>query len=309
MLDRIKFHTYQHFLNQWVDYYEHGNQTKMGGIRNIKQFREAIKHIAIRRERSEVMPELPTVNRMKLVCEIEDSARKTYENEVSEFVKWYNNLVISGDEENAMNDTTAIARLQRMRHILGLAKIPSTVDWVAEFLQETERKLVIGVHHIDVGHVLVQQLRNRIANPEPDEDKIICEVFHLTADLTDEASYELRQKFINSPRAIIVASTLSAGEGTDGLQKCCSDMVIHERQWNPMNEEQLEDRLIRIGQDSQKVNCTYVHCDNSVDTHLDLIVETKRRQFHAVMNNGVMPEWQQSTIISELIKSIVNSRK
>src|SRR6185295_12683365 len=255
MLDPVKFHGYQHFLNTWVDYYQHGNRTKMGGIRRIKEFKQAISHIAIRRERNDVMPELPTVNRMKLVCEIEDSARKTYEDEVSEFVKWYNELVISGEEDNALTETNAIARLQRMRHILGLAKIPSTVEWVEEFVEETGRHLVIGVHHKDVGELLVRQIK----------ELNICEVYALTASLSDTENQRVKLAFINSPLAVMVASTLSAGEGTDGLQKVCCDMVIHERQWNPMNEEQLEDRLIRIGQDSQKVNCTYVHAENTTD--------------------------------------------
>lgn len=104
----------------------------------------------------------------------------------------------------------------------------------------------------------------------------------------------------------MVASTLSAGEGTDGLQKVCYDMVIHERQWNPMNEEQLEDRLARIGSIApQKINVTYIHADDSTDTQLDSIVEQKRRQFHAVMNKGELPQWNQGSIISELGKMII----
>lgn len=299
ILNPQKFYSYQHFLNTWVDYYMHGNQTKMGGIKNIAKFREEIKDIAIRRERNDVMPDLPTVNRMKLICEIEDSSRKAYDDEVSEFVKWWNELVISGEEESAGAEQNAIARLQRMRHILGLAKIPSTVEWVEEFLEETDRHLVIGVHHKDVGQILVNQLKSLNQ----------CEVLALIAGLSDEENQRIKDRFISLPRAIMVVSTLSAGEGTDGLQKVCCDMVIHERQWNPMNEEQLEDRLIRIGQDSQKVNCTYVHAENTTDTHLDGIVETKRRQFHAVMNKGKIPDWNQSSIISDLIKSVVAGAK
>jgi hypothetical protein len=299
MLNPQKFYSYQHFLNTWVDYYMHGNVSKMGGIRNIPAFREAIKDIAIRRERNDVMPDLPTVNRMKLTVEIEDSSRKAYDDEVSEFVKWYNELVISGEEDSGKTEGEAIARLQRMRHILGLAKIPSTVEFVEEFLDECDRHLVIGVHHKDVGIILTQQLKNLNQ----------VEVLALTAGLTDEENQRIKDRFINLPRAILVASTLSAGEGTDGLQKVCSDMIIHERQWNPMNEEQLEDRLIRIGQDSNSVNCTYVHAENTTDTHLDGIVETKRRQFHAVMNKGEIPKWNQSSIISELIEALVRGKK
>ena len=295
MLSPTKFWSMQAFLDQWVDYYMHGNQPKQGGIRNVAKFKEYTKDLLIRRERDDVMPQLPKTNRVRLTCQIEDSARKTYENEVSEFVKWYNELVISGEEDSSTSQQGMLARLNRMRHIIALAKIPYTVEWVDEFLDETDRHLIIGVHHKDVGLILESQLKSLNK----------CDVFTMTSTQSDDERHRIKMAFINSKRAIIVASTLSAGEGTDGLQKVCYDMVIHERQWNPMNEEQLEDRLARIGSIGQKVNVTYVHADDSTDIQLDAIVEAKRRQFHAAMNKGEMAQWHEGSIISELSKMLV----
>jgi SNF2 family DNA or RNA helicase len=304
MLNPKKFHSYQNFLDTWVDYYWDGAKYKQGGIRNIPAFKQAISDIAIRRERADVMPDLPSINRMRLICEIEDSARKRYDEEVSDFVKWYNELVINGEEDSAASETNAIARLQRMRHILGLAKIPSTIDWVEEYIEETDRHLVIGVHHKDVGMLMLSELKRLVK--ESGEN---IEIVALTAGLSDVENQSIKDRFIRAKRAIMVASTLSAGEGTDGLQKVCSDMVIHERQWNPMNEEQLEDRLVRIGQESKKINCTYVHADNSTDTHLDRIIEQKRRQFHATMNKGAIPPWHEVNVIKELTAALIEGAK
>jgi hypothetical protein len=73
-----------------------------------------------------------------------------------------------------------------------------------------------------------------------------------------------------------------------------------------MNEEQLEDRLARIGSIApQKINVTYIHADDSTDIQLDAIIEQKRRQFHAVMNKGEMPQWSEGSIISTLSKMLV----
>jgi SNF2 family DNA or RNA helicase len=297
MLNPQKFWSLQNFLDTWVEYYMHGNRPKQGGIRNIPKFKEFTKDLFIRRERDEVMPELPKTNRVRLTCEIEDHARKAYEEEVSEFVKWYNELIISGEEDNASSESGMLARLNRMRHIIALAKIPYTLDWVEDFVEETERNLIIGVHHKDVRLLLVSQLKK--AHPD-------INILAMTASQSDDERNKIKAQFINGPRAIIVASTLSAGEGTDGLQKACYDMVIHERQWNPMNEEQLEDRLARIGSIApQKVNVTYIHADDSTDIQLDAIVEQKRRQFHAVMNKGEMAQWHTGSIISELSKMLV----
>lgn len=299
MLDPKKFWSYQQFLNQWVDYYWDGARQKQGGIRNPAKFKEYIKDLAIRRERTEVLPELPLINRMKLTCEIEDHARKAYEDEVSDFVKWYNQLVIDGAEDSAEASQSAIARLQRMRHILGLAKIPTTIEWCQEFIEETDRKLVVFVHHIDVGQIIFNQLT------EIGRESGI-EILKITSEMNAEERFATQERFNKLPRTIMIGSTLASGEGLN-LQTC-SDCVMHERQWNPMNEEQAEGRFIRIGQTAQSVNATYIHADKSVDTHLDKIIEEKRRNFHVVMNKGEMPIWNESNMIKELTQLIVNGR-
>lgn len=294
MLDPKKFWSYQSFVNQWVDYYWDGARYKEGGIRNIAKFKEYIKDLAIRRERIEVMPELPTINRMRLHTKIEEHAAEAYEKEALEFVKSYNEAVIGGMEDDGKVQMNQIAQLQRMRHILGLAKIPQTMDFVEEFLEETDRKLVIFVHHKDVHSIIAQQCK----------DLNQVEVLSLTAELSASERFEMCEKFNKLPRSIMVASTLAAGEGLN-LQTCC-DCVMHERQWNPMNEEQAEGRFSRIGSVASSINATYVHADQpgSVDIHLNAIVEGKRVNFHKVMNNSEMPVWKESSMIKELAMRI-----
>lgn len=298
MLDPVKFWSYQSFLNTWVDSYWDGNKMKEGGIRDIKRFKEHIKDLAIRRERAEVMPELPLINRVKLHVKMEDVAQKSYDNEVSDFVKFWNNLVISGDEDSASAQMEAIARLQRMRHILGLAKIPATMEFIEEFLEETDRKLIVGVHHKDVGELLYRQ-STELAK------EYGTKVLKLTGEMSSMERFETQEEFNKLPRCILIASTLASGEGLN-LQTA-SDIVVHERQWNPMNEEQLEGRCIRIGQLAQSVTATYVHADSdtSTDIHLDKIVEMKRRQYHAAMNKGEQVQWNEQSLIKDLIKSLV----
>lgn len=300
MLDPIKFHSYQSFVNTWVETYYDGAKYKEGGIRNPVKFREYIKDLAIRRERVEVMPELPLINRMKLHCVIEDHAKKAYDESVSEFVRLWNNAVIGGEEDTFGAQSAMVAQLQRMRHILGLAKIPSTMEFVEEFIEETDRKLIIGGHHKDVCELLYRQCEV-LAKPEH------IPVLKITGDMSGSERFDVQEQFNSLKRCLMVVSTLASGEGLN-LQTC-SDMIVHERQWNPMNEEQLEGRMVRIGQLAQSINATYIHADGdgSVDIHLDKIVESKRIQFHAVMNKSAMPAWNEQSLIKELMASIVNS--
>src|SRR4030095_11661101 len=61
LLDPIKFHSYQHYLDTHVDYYWDGAKKKMGGIRNIPRFKQLTETLVIRREYNEVMEEFPEV--------------------------------------------------------------------------------------------------------------------------------------------------------------------------------------------------------------------------------------------------------
>ncbi len=296
MLDPIKFHSYKAFVDRWVNKYWQGNKEKEGGIREPERFREEIAHIAIRRERAEVMPELPLISRNKLLCEVPEHARKVYNEEQTKLIQNYNDAVLEGREDGFEAHQKLMQSLIIMRQILGIAKVPTTIEFAKEFLEDTDRKLVIFVHHKKCGELISEQLKLHCA------EESLPQPLVLTADLNSLERSSVANKFNSNGTRVLIASTLASGEGLN-LQSC-SDCIMHERQWNPANEEQAEGRFIRIGQTAQAVIATYVHADNSIDTDLDKLVESKRRQFHETMNKGEMATWNEQGLISELIAGI-----
>jgi len=293
MMAPMKFHSAEAFKRQWVDTYWQGNVLKEGGIRNIERFREYTKDICIRRERTEVMAELPLVNRTKLNVVMDTSQEAVYDEAVEEFVKWYE------EEAENMGGMAIIAAMAKMRHLVALAKIPTTLEYVDEFVEETDRKLVVFAHHKDVQEMLYDDIKAKYGKDIP--------VMKIVADMNGQERYETQVKFNEAKRAIIVASQLASGEGLN-LQTC-ADCVMHERQWNPGKEEQCEGRFIRIGQTATSVNAVYAHMEGltAIDLQLDAIVERKRVQFHNTMNNTEMQRWNEESIMKELAVSIVNA--
>jgi superfamily II DNA or RNA helicase len=127
----------------------------------------------------------------------------------------------------------------------------------------------------------------------------------LTSALNANERFEIQEKFNKGSYRILVASTLAAGEGLN-LQTC-SDCVMHERQWNPANEEQAEGRFIRIGQMANAVSATYIHGENTVDQILHRLVEVKRTYYHAAMNSGEMPVWNTTDMENAIYKELAKS--
>lgn len=306
MMAPQKFPSFAQFSQRWVNYYQQTgtDKYKEGGIRDIERFKEYTKDLVIRREVSEVMKEMPDVNRTLFYCDMDNVQQQAYDDEVSAFVKWYNEKVIGGTEDDYNNeDGPIIAKLSRMRHITGLAKIPVTVEWAETFYEETDRKLVIFVHHKDVASILFDKLKDKFGQFIP--------VLRLTGEQTSMDRFETQEKFNKSERAFLVASTLAAGEGLN-LQTC-SDAIVHERQWNPANEDQAAPgRFRRIGQLAHIINVIFMTASGSIDDLLAGIVEKKRSEFHDAMNQGAGVTWSQGDVMKELIAAIVaghNKRK
>ena len=292
----MKFHSHQAFLDRWVSYYYDGNKKKMGGIRNVKAFKEYVQDITIRREYNEVMDEYPEINRTKLNFKLDELNQNTYDDATSEFVEWYNQAVIGGVEEQ-LNGIELLGRMAKMRHLSGLMKIPGTVGFVEEFIDDTNRKLVVFAHHQDVQQILYDEIK-KLCESYPE---IFVASYH--SGLSDEERYDMQTKFNNSNRSIMVASTLACGEGVN-LQTC-SDAVMHERQWNPQNEEQASPgRFRRIGQKAGVINTTYVQGEGTIDEEIEVLIEEKRAWFHEAMNKGQMTSWNENDMLKEVASKI-----
>lgn len=300
MVAPVKFPSPEAFKKQWVDFYYHGNKMKQGGIKNIPKFKEYTKDIIIRYEFDEVFKDkAPVTRRMKLPVKLEDIAQEEYDDAQSAFVEWYNQHLIDGTEDS-LNGMDILAQMARMRHITGLAKIAATVEFCDEFYESTNRSLIIFVHHKDVAYHLVEELKKLFA------DKKDVTIETLSAAKKDIGNNAVASKFnTDGKRWFIIASTLACGEGIDGLQKGY-DSVLHERQWNPQNEDQATPgRLKRIGQKSRVVNITCVEADETIDQDLDEIVERKRRQFHAVHGKTQLETWNLDDSAKELANKLV----
>ena len=83
-----------------------------------------------------------------------------------------------------------------------------------------------------------------------------------------------------------------------------------ERQWNPANEKQCEDRLCRIGQNADQVNAVYIIALRSIDEDLTELIEQKRQWIGQSLGDveGNI-QWHESDIIKELMRMTAQRRR
>jgi SNF2 family DNA or RNA helicase len=256
----MKFYNETAFNRQWVETLWNGQG---GGIIHWKQdaWKQSTKDIIIRRMRSEVLKDLPPLQRTYTAVQITDPIFiREYNRTRKELGEYLVTAINAGKLEQYSH---ILALLSKLRQISGVAKVEAALEWIKDYLDSNDRKLTVGIHHKIVG----EQLELALAPYHP---------LRLEGGL-DERTKRARIKQFSeqSESRILIASTLAAGEGTDGLQYCCSDMLILERQWNIMKEEQFEGRLLRYGQ-KEPVFVYYFLAKGSIDEWLTELTEDKR---------------------------------
>jgi len=289
MLHPEKFPSIASYNRDWVDTYWDGFKYRTGGLKNEPRFKEHTKTFILRRTREEVLPELPAIQRDPLFADLGPEVEQAYKDTYTQFKQYYNN---SGDATAFERSTQILAYLSRMRHLAGIAKVGPCVEYVKDFLEQTDDKIIIFVHHRDVGMMLKSQLEVlQLDNGASKGEAILT----FEADTKDPA--EVQAKFWSGNYRVLIASTLAAGEGLN-LQ-CCHHVIMLERQWNPANEEQAEGRIVRMGQLANKLTAVYMVAVGTVDEFFAELVERKRSLVDNVMD-GKEYSWDEQSLIKEL---------
>ena len=275
---------------------------KIMGLRHPDYFKELTRDFIIRYKREEVLPDLPKVFRQFRLAEMPEDETKAY----IKLVKEFQEKMDEAEEQGLhVSPTDILGYLTRMRHITGVAKVNAALEFVEEFLLESERKLVIFRHHKQADAILLAMLENLCkygtARPEPGAKvlNLYNPPLRLGADMTLEQRHEMIEQFKRPENRIAVMSTQAGGVGLN-LQ-FVSDCLIMERQWNPAQEEQAEGRFPRPGSTADKINAHYLIAAGTIDDFLTTIVEEKRRNVAQTLD-GQDIIWDEKSLVGELTK-------
>jgi SNF2 family DNA or RNA helicase len=246
----------------------------------LEQFKELTSRWIIRREKSEVLKNLPEFRRNFTTVYIDDpDIKNAYNRELSLFQNFMNGAA-------KISSIEILGWLAKFRRLTGYAKCSFTQNYIETFLDsEPDTKLCIGVHHESVRERLAIGLQSRGYNV-------------LTLSGKDDAGAKARivEKFHQPENRVLIANIIAGGVGLN-LQ-CCHDSIVMERQWNSADEEQFEARFHRDGQ-KFPVTTDYFNAEGTIDEFLSDIVENKRKIFGETMSVSLTSD-------TECLKEIVN---
>ena len=290
LLKPEQFPSFFSFAQKYCDAWHNGFGWDFSGASNTKELNERTRDFCLRRLKSEVLTDLPPKIRTFMPVDLSKAQRIDYDQAADDWGYQYENYVNYG----GMPQGFVLNMLTDLRHQCGLLKIEPASTWVQEYNQSTERPLVVFCHHRDVLSGLHQSLT---------EAGLHCSV------ISGGVSAEERDRIITAFQAghipVLICNTIAAKEG---ITLTAADTVLFlEREWVPSWEEQAEDRIYRIGQESDNVHAIYFSCMGTVDEHFDRVVENKRHVVKAVLD-GVQDDEDRESLVKELLLRLQKDR-
>lgn len=302
ILQPTRFPIREEFYRTWCDIFKSsGNYSKIKGLKNPSLFKEFTKDFIIYHTRDECLPHLPKERRNFEFMNIDDEALQDAYNETIKELTDFEEEADRKGRKGLEYFQNILEYLSKLRHITGLAKVGSCAVKAEEFLLSTERKLVIYIHHVDVGDLIQGHLKQLCK-----EADYQWEPLRLYGGMGSQKIEQVKEEFLNGPSRILIASTLAAGEGLN-LQPV-SDAIMVERQWNSVNEEQAERRFSRPGATASSINIDYLIAIGTVDDYLTEIVERKRKHVKEAITGEKM-DFSENSVLSELVEALTKVGK
>jgi hypothetical protein len=254
--------------------YANAHETKYGwdmtGSSNLDELNRLLRErCMIRREKADVLAELPALRRTVVPVEVDDP--RAYERAMNDIVAWMAANRGSLPSEAAYR-AEMLVRVEGLRQLAAQGKYANGVAWVQEWLEAAEgQKLVLFAHHRNIQERLLADLSEYGAVSISGGD----------ADAARDAAV---QRFWADPTCRVIVCSLKAASVGLNLQ-AASNVAFFEFGWHAGDMDQAEARCHRIGVQGA-VTAYWLVGEDTFDEDMVALIEDKRAVAHAAVSGG-----------------------
>lgn len=213
--------------------------------------------------RSEVI-ELPNKGRSSILLPSEGKAAKDYVSAETDLIEW---LRGEGESTTGAMRAEALVRLNILRRLAGVSKVPAVCDHVNDILSEHDEG---GVFIVAEHNEVMDKLMLKLSKHSP---------VSVRGGMSATAKDQAVQAFCSGEARVLVGQITAAGVGLTlhggGIN---NRVVVAQLPWTPADLQQAEDRLHRIGQTNDVlVEIGLAHIDSrwTIDERLWSMLEVK----------------------------------
>lgn len=227
------------------------------GASNLRELNFLLnKHCYFRREKKDVLEDLPDKERQTILCNI--TTRKEYETAKNDFVRFLEEKGCSNAEIAKKMRGEIMVKMGELKRISARGKLQEVFDFVDEIIEAGE-KIILFCNLHEIVDALKQKYPNAVS-------------------VTGKSTMEEKQKAVDSfqmdsKTQIFIGNIKAAGVGL--TLTASSRVAFIEYPWTYADCVQCEDRAHRFGQ-KNNVMCTYFLGQNTIDEDLYRLIQEKR---------------------------------
>lgn len=290
------WHNYMHFALRYCDghkekrYIRRGNRARQQeyfddtGASNLTELATLLKrHVMFRRNNHEAIPDLPKTTPIVLPLRLTATDKELYKQILEDAAE------LSTRSGGTVTTSNAMVKTNKLKEFSANAKIPHVISFLADFLQDTDEKIVVFTEHHDTIDRLYTHFKKHAVLFDG----------RCSAKVKEQA----KQKFIDDPKTrIFFGQITAAGIGLDGLQKVASKLMYVELPYKPSAIQQCNGRLERIGSTSETVVAYFPILLDTIEEGIISILVNKQTNVLRVLG-GDEDEGNISKEVQEYLKS------
>jgi len=226
------------------------------GANNLKELhRKLSESMMIRRLKKKVLQELP--DKIRSVIPMKTKHLKTYRDAENDFINWLTKQSIT--KANRAKRAERLVQMGYLKRLAARMKMKLVLRWVKDFLDNTNKKLVIFAIH--------RKIIERIHNQFPKSVVI-------DGRTSDRKRQQAIYNFQHNPNIrLFIGNIHAAGHGI--TLTASHTLAFIELDWVPGNLIQAEDRIHRIGQ-KESVIIYYLITKGTIEEKLCKIIQHKQ---------------------------------
>lgn len=286
ILDRKNFPSKYRFLFRYCNPIKTFFGWKFDGLSNASELNALVSKIMIRRYKKDVLNQLPPKIRSVIPLTVSASDRAKYD----DIDKQFEHDIMTGKKSHK----DLIGHLSHLKQGAYEAKQKAVISWIKEYLELTDKKLVVFIYH----HSSYNSLMNEFSS--------------ISVGLTGETPVKDRQKIVDKFQTdkkirLFIGQIKASGVGLTLTEAPATCFVEFGQSW--VQHEQAEDRVHRIGQTADSVMAYYLILNNSIETDIMSALNDKNKNIKRVLNNKEADDLFNSDDFNDDILSKYKSRK
>ncbi len=222
------------------------------------------KHCMIRHRKAEVLKFLPPKRRSVVLLDLEKY--REYRQAEMNFISWLKKQ--SPEKARRAKKAENLVKVGYLLRLVAKLKMKLVFDWIDDFLESSEGKLIVFAKHIPVLDAIEKRYKKRLVR--------VC------GKVSAKDRFEAQQRFQKDKKVRIFAGQLVAAGTVLTLTKGTTIAMI-EMDYVPGNHVQAEDRAHRIGL-KKAVQVYYLIAKGTVEEDLCQIIQKKAKVISAILD-------------------------